>query len=242
MGSSTDPLAFPPRQSAASAGALLLQEGRERERAGAIADAIARYESAIAAEQVGDQVVLAEALRRLAVLRFHRSESQRARELCRRSYEVAGKIGNDVLAAEALNTLGGVELSTGSLQDARRTFLRALQLGKSSREVRARVEQNLGILANIQGDLHEALTRYERSLEAYRQCGDEHGRAIAYHNMGMASADRDRLEAADCYFRESRAIAERCGDRYLGALCLVNHAEVHAARQRSRTPRTPLAL
>jgi putative nucleotidyltransferase with HDIG domain len=191
-----------------------------------------RYESAIAAEQSGDQVVLAEALRRLAVLRHHRSDSQKARELCRRSYEVAGKIGNEVLAAEALNTLGGVELSTGALQEARRTFLRALQLGRSSREVRARVEQNLGILANIQGDLHEALTRYERSLEAYRQCGDEHGRAIAYHNMGMVSADRDRLEAADCYFRESRAIAERCGDRFLGALCLVNHAEVHAARQR----------
>jgi tetratricopeptide (TPR) repeat protein len=147
-----------------------------------------RYESAIAAEEAGDQVVLAEALRRLAILRHHRSDSPKARELCRRSYEVAGKIGNEVLAAEALNTLGGVELSTGALQEARRTFLRALQLGRSSREVRARVEQNLGILANIQGDLHEALTRYERSLEAYRQCGDEHGRAIAYHNMGSCLA------------------------------------------------------
>jgi len=39
--------------------------------------------------------------------------------------------------------------------------------------VRARVEQNLGILANIRGELHEAIARYERSLDAYRDCGDD---------------------------------------------------------------------
>jgi HD-GYP domain-containing protein (c-di-GMP phosphodiesterase class II) len=225
-------LIVPQPHGAARRGADWLHEARELERAGSIPEAMERYESAIAAEQTGDHAVLAEALRRLAVLRHHRSESERARELCRTSYDVARQIGNDVLAAEALNTLGGVELSTGSLQDARRTFLTALQLGGASVELRARVEQNVGILANIQGELHEALARYERSLKAYRQCGDEHGCAIAYHNMGMVSTDRGRLEAADTYFRESRAIAERCGDRYLVALCLVNHAEVHAARQR----------
>src|SRR5881628_4191554 len=108
----------------------------------------------------------------------------------------------------------------------------ALELGGSNREVRARVEQNLGILANIRGDLHEAIARYERSLDAYRDCGDEHGCALAYHNLGMVSADRGRLSAADCYFRESRALAERVGDAYLRGLCLVNHAEVDVMRQR----------
>src|SRR5881396_1733606 len=74
-------------------------------------------------------------------------------------------------------------------------------------------------------------------MPARRSCGDEHGCAIAYHNLGMVSADRERFDAADCYFRESRALAERVGDVYLQALCLVNHAEVDVARQRFENAR-----
>ena len=210
-----------------------LHEARERERAACLPDAIACYEAAIAAaERGGEQTVLAEALRRLAVVRRHRSEVAAATALCQRSYEVARQAGDDLLAAEALNTLGGLYLSTGAPDDARRVFLEALELGGSNREVRARVEQNLGILANIRGELHEAIARYERSLDAYRDCGDDHGCALAYHNLGMVSADRGWLNAADCYFRESRALAERVGDVYLRGLCLVNHAELDVTRQR----------
>ena len=228
----------PPAAAGARRGGELLHEARERERAGCIPEAIECYESAIAlAEQGEEQTVLAEALRRLAVLRHHGNESARARELCRRSLTVARSIGSDVLAAEALNTVGGLDLTTGSLDDARKSFLEALDVGGRSRELRARVEQNLGILANIQGDLDEALTRYERSLEAYREAGDEHGCAIAYHNLGMASADLGLYPEADKYFLESRALAERSRDVYLQGLCLVNQAEVDVARQRFENAR-----
>ena len=219
-------------------GAEWLDEARGRERAGCISEAVECYESAIAAaEQGGEQAVLSEALRRLAIVRHHRDEPVQARALCRRSYDVARQIGHDVLAAEALNTLGGLDLTSGSLAEARSTLLQALELGGSSRELRARVEQNLGILANIQGELDEALTRYERSLEAYRRCEDPHGCAIAYHNLGMVSADRGLFDEADRYFRESRALAERTGDVYLRGLCFVNHAEVDVARQRFENAR-----
>src|SRR2546428_13229243 len=53
----------------------------------------------------------------------------------------------------------------------------------------------------------------------------------------MVSADRGRLSAADCYFRESRALAERVGDAYLRGLCLVNHAEVDVMRQQFENAR-----
>lgn len=212
---------------------MLLQQARERERAGCLSEAIERYGIAIsAAERCKDHAVWAEALRRLGVVRHHRGETDEARELCLRSYGVALHFDDEVLAAEALNALGGMELATGSLDDGREVFLQALDLGGASQALRARVEQNLGIVANIQGDLNEAVARYERSLDAYRSCGDQHGCAIAYHNLGMVSTDRGRLDAADCYFQESRAFAERVGDVHLWALCLVNHAEVHVARQR----------
>ena len=211
----------------------LLIEARALERAVCMAGAAASYEAAIAAaEAAGERVVLSEALRRFAIIRHHRGESAEAREMCRRSHAVARAAGSDLLAAEAFNTLGGIGLETDGGAEVREHFLRALELGGESRPLRARVEQNLGILANIQGDLDEALTRYGHSLEAYRASDDEHGCAIAYHNLGMASYDRREFDAAERYFRQSYEIAQRAGDAYLEGLCLVNHAKVHVARER----------
>jgi putative nucleotidyltransferase with HDIG domain len=211
----------------------LLHEARAKERAGCVPEAIERYEAAIVgAERSGERAILAEALRRLAVLRNQRNGSALARDLCRRSHAVALEIGNTVLAAEALNTLGCLEIETGSLADARTHFLETLDLAGETRELRARAEQNLGVLANIQGDLDGALTHYGRSLDAYRSSGDQHGCALAYHNLGMVSADRELFAEADRYFSESLIIAERVGDAYLRGLCFVNQAEVDVARQR----------
>src|SRR6266702_430573 len=168
----TGPVLRGPRTSWRPA-ADLLHDARAQEHAARISDAIASYEAAIAAaEGAGEPAVLAESLRRLAVIRHHRNESDEARRLCHASYTVSHATGNDLLA------------------------------------------------------------RYGRSLQAYRKSNDEHGRAIAYHNLGMASADRERFDEAEHYFRRSHEIAERAGDAYLGGLCLVNHAKVHVARER----------
>jgi putative nucleotidyltransferase with HDIG domain len=216
----------------------LVRQARAQERAACIPEAIAGYESAIAvAETTGEHGALAEALRRLAVVKHHRGESDEARELSQRSYAVARANRNDLLAGEALNTLGGLDLATGSLQDARARFLEALALGGKERDLRARVERNLGIVANIQGDLAEARARYWRSLEASRAGGDEHGCALAFHNLGMVSADQEEYDEADRYFQESRVIAQRVGDVYLQGLCLVNQAEVDVMRQRFENAR-----
>ena len=92
-----------------------------------------RYQAAIAgAERDGDQRVLAEALRRLAIVRHQRGDAAQARALCLRSYGVGLHIDDAILAAEALNTLGVLDLTTGSLADARETFLQALELGGAS--------------------------------------------------------------------------------------------------------------
>lgn len=220
-----------------STSATLLQEACTLEET-SLPEAIVRLEAAItAAEAADERTVLAESLRHLAVARHHRTETVEARRLCRKSYDIAREAGAHGLAAEALNTLGAIELTTGSLEDARRTFLEARALGHTNRALRARVEQNLGILANIRGDQLDAVGHYERSLEEYRSAGDEHGCAIAYHNLGMVNADRGRLDAASCYYQESYAIAERTNNLYLQGLCLVNHGEIEVARERHEIAR-----
>ena len=198
-----------------------------------MAEAMQSYAAAIeAAEREGERAVLAESLRRLGVVCHHRDERARARELCERSHRTATEMGDAVLAAEALNALAGFDFESGAIEAAREKFYRALELGGANAELRGRTEQNLGILANIQGALAEALTHYQRSLQAFESAGDERGRAIAYHNLGMVSADRELWDDADRYFRRSFSIAETIGDIHLQGLGLLNHSEVHLARQR----------
>ncbi|MDQ3222206.1 MAG: tetratricopeptide repeat protein [Gemmatimonadota bacterium] len=198
-----------------------------------MAEALQCYGAAIrAAERDGEPGVLAESLRRLGVVRHHRNEAALARELCQRSFQTARDMGDPVLAAEALNALAGFDFESGSIAAAREKFYQALELGKASPELRGRTEQNLGILANIQGALAEALSHYQQSLIAFQSTGDDRGCAIAYHNLGMVSADRELWDDADHYFSRSFEIAEAIGDIHLQGLGLLNHAEVHLARQR----------
>lgn len=190
----------------------LLADARSRERGGNISEAIECYESAI-------------------VVYHHRNEQARARDLCQRSYETALSLDHSILAAEALNTLAGFEFETGAIANARDMFHKALQLGGTSPELRSRIQQNLGILANIQGDIDAALVHYKSSLEASAAAGDERGCAIAYHNLGMISADRQLWDDADRYYQQSLAITESIGDVHLQGLCRLNRSEVHLARQ-----------
>lgn len=210
----------------------LLQDARTLERGGCAPEALIAYQRAIdASEQEPDLSCLAEALRRLASLKHHRGDVAEARRLCARSSEAATRAGKPHLVAEAMHALGCIDLLTGSLSEARRHFLAAIDVGGASQDLEARVEQNLGILANIQGELDEAIRRYTRSLDAYRMGHNEHGCAIAYHNLGLVSADRELWDDAASFFQRSREIAERAGDMYLRGACHVGDAKVQLARQ-----------
>lgn len=208
-------------------------EAIAHEGAGSVEEAVRSYRAAIdTGERTGDRRTHAEALRRLSVQHHHRGERDSARELSERSYAIATEIGDEVLVGEALNVLANFALEIGALEEARDRYLQALALGGDNPKLRGRIEQNLGILANIHGDHEEALIHYRRSLAAFESSGEEKGCAIAYHNLGMISSDRQLWEDADRYFRRSLDMARQVGDVHLEGLCLLNHAEVHIARQR----------
>ena len=210
-----------------------LEAAREHERAARIPEAMEGFSVAIAlGEATRDPATVADASRRLAVLHQQRGDPDEARRLCERSHQVARAAGVHRLAAEALNTMGVLRMMGGEPTEARHAFEDALAAGRDHAEIRARVEQNLGVLVNIQGDLDRAIEHYGRSLEAYRELGDEHGCAIAFHNLGMVCADRGDHRTAERDFRESLAIAARSNDQALKGLCLVSIAELEVESQR----------
>lgn len=208
----------------------LLQEGRHQDLACRPAEAMACYAAAIDLTAGGGEPrVRAEALRRLGVLHHLRAEPEIARDLCKTSCEVALQAGADDLAADACNALAGFALERGDLTEAQDRYEAALKIAGENVSLLAKIEQNLGIVANIRGNWSEALHHYARSLAAYEASSDERGCAFAHHNLGMIHADRKQWSEADRHYQTSQALAEAAGDRHLGGIATMNRAEVRLA-------------
>jgi len=212
---------------------LLYDSARLHERAGKMHEAATEYEAAVrACEEEGEQRLLVEALRGLAVVRHKTGNDVEAYVLCQRAFVAANETGDPLLAAEALNTRASIDLTAGQIAAASEGYRQALGLRFDSPKLRARIEQNLGIIANIRGDLNAALDHYTRSLEAFRAAEDDAGCSMAYHNLGMISADRHRWDDAERYYAQSLELAVALGDEQVRAQCLLNRTEVLLARNR----------
>jgi putative nucleotidyltransferase with HDIG domain len=211
----------------------MLRAGRSHDRAGRLDQAITAYGEAIAlAELDRDREVLAEALRRKAVVHHRRNEPILAAELCQRSYDEAVALGDRTLAGEAMNAIGGFRMQLGDLDQARDTFRDALRLAVSENSLLGRIHQNLGILTNIQGQYDQAMEHYRLSLAAFQQANDERGTAIAYHNLGMIASQRGELAEAEASLSRSAVMAAQIEDVHLEGLCWLNLATVsHKAQQ-----------
>ena len=210
----------------------LLAAASTSELQGKITEAIAGYRTIIQnADRQTQAKVLAEALRRLGGIYRRRHELDVAAELNRRSYEVAVSTHDRTLVGEALNGLAMVYFARGDWDRARQELDHALVVAGDLAALRARIEQNLGTMANVEGDLDTALEHYERSFEAFRTAGDRRGCAVACNNIAMNKADRGLWAEADASFRASLEIAESIGDVNLRGLALLNRTEVHVARQ-----------
>jgi tetratricopeptide (TPR) repeat protein len=225
-----------PASPAQSAVANVLLLGRAHDLAGRLEDAATAYEQAANdAIAAGERLRLAEALRRLGVVRHRRNDPDGGRECCAQSYREAIAVGDLLLAGEALNALAGFEFERGAMAAARATYVNALALAGASPSLLGRIEQNLGILDSVQGDHASAYAHYRRALEAFRQHGDEAGTAIAHHNLGVTASRCGDWEEAERSLTKSAVLAGQLGDFFLGGLCELHRAEVCHARQHYST-------
>jgi tetratricopeptide (TPR) repeat protein len=215
----------------------LLEIAREYDRKGYLQETASAYEATIAAANAADDHrVAAEALRRLAVVRCRRQDTAAARALCAQSEVVAREAGHDGLVAEALNTAGGIDLLDERFGEASALFRQAAGIA-SDPDLLGRIEQNLATVASTQGDYVEALDRYQRSLAGFLAAGNEHGCAVAYHNLGVISIDLRRWVDADHYLRRCLQTVQLTGDLHLRGQAVMNHAEALISLGRLREAR-----
>jgi len=218
---------------APTAGEQNLAQGREDQRAGRMAIAMECFAQAVdQARASGDRELEIAARRHLAIAHHLRGEPRAALHLCLQSRDLALEFGHDRLAAQALIALGNFLYEEGRISAAQTQYRLAAMFGTAYPEIQAAVAQNMGILACVRGRLEEASDHFHASLKLYRACGDLRGEATAYHNLGMACADRRDWDAADQQYAVAVELARRAGEWHLEGLCLLNQAELHLAHQR----------
>ncbi len=188
-------------------------------------------EAAVWGRQAGNGSIESEALRRLAVIRHHAGDAAGARRHAAAALIAARSAADPTAEAHCLNVQGGVALELGDLDEARTLFEAARRLARSD-GLLARIEQNLGIIANVAGDRATALEHYGGALQAFRRAGDEQGAAISLHNLAILSAGRGAFELAEEYLDQALRGARQVGDLRLEGLCGLSRAEVYLATDR----------
>ena len=145
----------------------LIESGREAQRTGAWDEALAHYESALALLADGsDPKKHADLLRWIGTVATQRGTLDEAQRRFQRSLEVAATAGLTETEGSALVALASVELLRGNLDGAADLYLRARDAaeGIDNERLVAMIDTNLGVIANIQGNVAVALLSYRSSL------------------------------------------------------------------------------
>jgi tetratricopeptide (TPR) repeat protein len=206
-----------------------LTRGEEAERRG---DLVAAANAYTAAATSADLRVVGAATFRLGRISWRQGRFDDALRLYERARALASDLGDDELVASVENGIGALHCERGAYVQARASYLVAIErTGQPA--LRGRVLLNLGVLANILGDLDEARSCYSKSIDEFEKVDDAEGLALVHHNLGMVHADRSDWVAAEESYEKALAVSERLGMRQMVANVLLNRAEVLCARKRA---------
>lgn len=218
----------------------LLLKGGELERAGKVEEAVEvllRAQGMVAGHD--HQPLTADLLYRTAVLRTRLGQTDKADELFHQSLEAATWCDYVRGQAWAVNGLAIVAQRRGDTELAESQFRRARRLARQASDHRLLgiLEMNLGVVANIRGDLDSALVHYENALTSYSKTDDSEGTCWALNNVGMLQTDLRRFEAADQTLTRGLKLAKKIGDRVMEGMLEVNRVEALIGLTRWRRAR-----
>lgn len=127
---------------------------------------------------------------------------------------------------------GAAHFELGELDDARRAFSDALDLARADADdaLVARAMNNLGAIANIEGDWTGALALYNLAVSAHQRMGNTRGLAECYHNMAITFRDLERLDEADELEQRSAEFARDAQQALLVSIARLGRAELALRR------------
>lgn len=122
--------------------------------------------------------------------------------------------GRDRLWRRRLNLEGMLRFDLGQLDRAR---LRWAELARAASDagddgLAATANNNLGIIATLEGRQDEALGCYGRALAAYQRLGDRRGLAETHQNLAITYRELGFVREAESHFSDASAHADDAED------------------------------
>jgi putative nucleotidyltransferase with HDIG domain len=182
----------------------LVGEAKRAEREGRWSDASLRYEALVRNPFASDDTRLC-ALRWLGRAYLEQGNRGAAIDVLEAAVAAATQAGSKSAIAHALNVVAIVHQTGGDLDRAESMYTEARQSAASIGDAQAlaMIDQNLGTVASIRGDMWSALEAFHRSLDGYRMLGMRDEAAQVLNNIGLAYSDLGQLDRAETAYTEA---------------------------------------
>lgn len=153
----------------------------------------------------------------------HLGNLQLADSCCRRSFELAGMIGDSMQVADVQVNYGILLCERGELEEGTRFFEEALRYYENHGEEAAVSSAllNIGVVMKMIGEFDKALSYTERSTEIEEAAGQKSQIAIRYYNLADLYMEMGRLDEAYTYCTKTIGVANEIGARPFVTECNV---------------------
>jgi tetratricopeptide (TPR) repeat protein len=190
------------------------------------------------AESIDDQMLLAQALNRLAVT-LHHQEPDKAEENYRRALDIFQRIGDVRGQARCYSNLGGIAAARNAWQKARESYSTAIALARSGGmpDLWGTAATNLGLTYHRSGDFERARELHGQALALVAAVKNSEIQLYALYNMAHLEFETRAWESGAELYEATASLAQRIGadDVEIGAmagvgLCKTEEGELDAAR------------
>lgn len=151
-----------------------------------------------------------------------RGDTSRAAQLYERAVALARRLDNPNLLAEALTSLAGVHIDWADYARAHALLEQALAARSAHPDQIASVYNDLGLVAQLQGEADLAAGHYRRAHAMAEEIGDRYLAARVLSNQAVLAQEQGDLAGALDNARRAIALAEEVGDRE----ALVSHWQI----------------
>lgn len=212
----------------------LLEEARRAAASGRRALARQRYESALYLLREPSQgIVGATILRRIGRTYLDDGDFAAGFDCLETALAIAESFDHAGEIAHTVNVMAVGCVQRGKMDEAQVKYQEAGRMARIAGDERlvAMVEQNLGVVASMRGDVEQALMHYNESRTRYRALRMHQEASLLLSNIGMAYASLERWDEAESSYAESNMLARECGDTLTRLMVDVNRAAMLVARR-----------
>ena len=191
------------------------------------------------AESINDQMLLAQALNRLAAA-LHEDEPEKADHIYRRALAIFQNIGDARGQARCYNNLGNGAAARGAWQEARQSYSTAITLARAAGmpDLWGTAATNLGLTYARSGDYERARELHGEALALVAAVKNSEIQLYALYNMAHIDWETGAWDSGAELYEATASLAQRIGadDVEIGAmagvgLCKAAAGDLEAARE-----------